>query len=59
MAEDLEKPKVLQGFLEKSTVQPVDEMVKMIEVQRLYEASQKVIQTEDELLNQVVNKVMA
>ncbi len=58
-AEDLENPKVLQGFLEKSTVQPVDEMVKMIEVQRLYEASQKVIQTEDELLNQVVNKVMA
>lgn len=57
-AELVEKPKVLQGFLEKSNVQPVDEMVKMIEVQRLYEANQKVIQTEDELISQAVNKVM-
>lgn len=57
-AQDLEKAKVLQGFLEKSNVQPVEEMVKMIEVQRLYEANQKVIQTEDELISQAVNKVM-
>lgn len=58
IAEDLPNPKVLQGFLEKSTVQPVDEMVRMIEVQRLYEANQKVIQTEDELLSHTVNKVL-
>lgn len=57
-AQDLEKPRVLQGFLEKSTVQPVDEMVRMIEVQRLYEANQKVIQTTDDLLSQAVNKVL-
>lgn len=55
---DLENPKVLQGFLEKSTVQPVDEMVRMIEVQRLYEANQKVIQTQDELIGHAVNRVM-
>ncbi len=58
-AQDHTSPKVLQGFLEKSTVQPVDEMVRMIEVQRLYEANQKVIQTEDELVGQAVNKIMA
>ncbi|MGL5955143.1 MAG: flagellar hook-basal body protein [Brevinema sp.] len=57
-AQNLDNPKVLQGFLEKSNVQPVDEMVRMIEVQRLYEANQKVIQTEDEMLNHAVNKVL-
>ena len=39
-------------------MQPVDEMVRMIEVQRLYEANQKVIQTTDDLLSQAVNKVL-
>jgi len=57
-AKNIDNPRVLQGFLEKSTVQPVDEMVRMIEVQRLYEANQKVIQTTDELLAQTVSRVM-
>ncbi|MGL4394106.1 MAG: flagellar hook-basal body protein [Brevinema sp.] len=57
-ATDLEKPKVVQGYLEKSNVQAVEEMVKMIEIQRLYEANQKVIQTEDELIGKAVNQVM-
>ncbi|MGL4366811.1 MAG: flagellar hook-basal body protein [Brevinemataceae bacterium] len=57
-AQPVANPKVLQGFLEKSNVQAVNEMVKMIEVQRLYEANQKVIQTTDDLLGQAVNKVL-
>ncbi|MGL4388716.1 MAG: flagellar hook-basal body protein [Brevinema sp.] len=57
-ATDIEKPKVLQGFLEKSNVQAVEEMVKMIEIQRLYEANQKVIQTEDELIGKAVNQII-
>lgn len=38
---------IRQGFLESSNVNPIREMVKMIELQRNYEASQKVIQTQD------------
>ncbi len=38
-----------QGFLEASNVNVVDEMVKMIEVNRHFEACQKVMQTADSL----------
>lgn len=51
------RPKVYQGFLEKSNVDPVIEMTRMIEIQRLYEANQKVIQTEDEALAKAVGQV--
>lgn len=49
--------KIHQGFLEKSNVNAVTEMVKMIEVQRSYEANQRVLQTHDELLGKVINQV--
>jgi len=51
------RPKVLQGFLEASNVDPVTEMVRMIEVNRSYEANQKVIQTEDTALGTLINQV--
>jgi flagellar basal-body rod protein FlgG len=50
------RPKVLQGFLEASNVDPVTEMVQMIEVNRAYEANQKVIQTEDNTLGTLINQ---
>ncbi len=50
-------PKVYQGFVEKANVNPVTEMTRMIEIQRLYEANQKVIQTQDDLLGRAVNQV--
>lgn len=40
---------VRQGYLEGSNVQTVDEMVKMITVNRSYEASQKMMRSLDEL----------
>ncbi|MEW6006637.1 MAG: flagellar basal-body rod protein FlgF [bacterium] len=46
---------VKQGFLEASNCEPVLEMVRMIEVQRLYEANQKVALTYDELLSRSIN----
>lgn len=49
--------KILQGFLEKSNVNVVKEMVRMIEVQRHYEANQKIIQTEDAALGKLINQV--
>ena len=52
------RPKVLQGFLEKANVNPVTEMVKMIEVNRTYEANQKMIQTQDSLLGKLINEAM-
>lgn len=40
---------LLQGSLEGSNVNPVEEMISMIQVSRLYESAQKAIQTADEL----------
>ncbi|TFG59171.1 MAG: flagellar hook-basal body complex protein, partial [Spirochaetales bacterium] len=48
-------PKIRQGFIEASNVNPVREMVDMIEVNRAYEANQKVIQTDDSLASRLVN----
>ncbi len=49
--------KVRQGFLEKSNVNIVREMVDMIEVQRSYEANQKTISTADQTLGRLINEV--
>jgi flagellar basal-body rod protein FlgG len=51
------RPTVLQGFTEASNVNPVTEMVRMIEVNRAYEANQKTIQTEDASLGKLINEV--
>ena len=45
-----------QGFLENSNVQVVEEIINLIIAQRAYEASSKVIQASDEML-QVANNV--
>jgi flagellar basal-body rod protein FlgF len=50
--------KIRQGFLEGSNVNPVTEMVRMIEVNRNYEANQKMIQTQDSLLGRLLNEGM-
>lgn len=41
---------VLQGFLETSNVNPVEEMTNLISAQRAYEMNSKVIQTSDEMM---------
>lgn len=45
-----------QGFLESANVNPVTAMVDMITVARAYEANQKVVQTQDKLLDKVINE---
>jgi flagellar basal-body rod protein FlgG len=52
-----DRPKVLQGFVEAANVEPVREMVQMIEVNRAYEANQKVVQTHDAMLGILINQV--
>ncbi|WP_353093760.1 flagellar basal-body rod protein FlgG [Tissierella praeacuta] len=47
--------KVVQGYLEASNVQVVDEMVKMITAQRAYEINSKTISTSDEMLQMANN----
>ena len=42
---------ILQGFLELSNVNLVEEMVSMIVAQRAYEISSRSIQAADEMLN--------
>lgn len=46
---------VLQGFLETSNVQVVEEMIKLITAQRAYEINSKSIQTADEMLQTANN----
>lgn len=48
---------ILQGFTEQSNVNVIDEMVSMITITRAYEAGQKMIQTQDELMGKAVNDV--
>jgi flagellar basal-body rod protein FlgG len=50
------RPRVFQGFTEASNVDPVVEMVQMIEVNRAYEANSKVIQSHDSLLGTLINQ---
>ncbi len=51
------RPHVKQGSLEMSNVNAVREMVKMIEVQRSYEASQKTITSHDGTLDKLINQM--
>ena len=56
IAESGSRPKVVQGFVEASNVNPVTEMVQMIEVNRAYEANQKVVQAADAMLGKLINE---
>lgn len=50
-----EAGEVLQGYLETSNVQVVEEMIKLITAQRAYEINSKSIQTADEMLQMANN----
>jgi flagellar basal-body rod protein FlgF len=50
-------PMVKQGYIETSNINVVTEMVKMIETQRAYEANQKAVQTSDELMGIIANRL--
>jgi flagellar basal-body rod protein FlgG len=49
--------RVLQGFTEHPNVQVVEEMVRMIEVNRAYESNAKTITMQDETLNRLISDV--
>ena len=58
IAEGFERPKVIQGYVETSNVNVVNEMVQMIEVNRADEANQKTIQSEDSMMSTLWSKVV-
>ncbi|SFQ97136.1 flagellar basal-body rod protein FlgF [Desulfoscipio geothermicus] len=55
--EQVADPGLMQRFLEGSNVEPVEEMMHMINVARAYETGQKIIQSQDGLLDLAINKV--
>jgi flagellar basal-body rod protein FlgG len=48
---------VKQKFLEESNVDPIREMVTMMEIFHFYQSSQKMIHAEDNILNKAVNDI--
>lgn len=50
-----EQPGIQQSYLEKSNVNPSEEMIKMIEAFRNFESVQKAIQNMDEITSKMVN----
>jgi flagellar basal-body rod protein FlgF len=53
-----EQRHVSAGFLELSGVKPTNEMVDMIETTRLFEANVNMMKTQDQLLNELVSRVL-
>ena len=51
-----DRPVVIQGFVETANVDPVREMVQMIEINRAYEANQRIIQAHDSMLGVLINQ---
>ena len=51
----VEEPAVLPGTLEKSNVNVVEEMARMVEIQRAYEASSKALMTHDEATTKMIS----
>ncbi len=52
--EPVENSAVVQGYLERSNVDPVSELVRMIEVQRSYELGQNFFDKEDERIRSAI-----
>jgi len=50
----VETPRLAQGFVEASNVDPVIEIARMIEVQRAYERGRRLIGSEDERIRNVI-----
>ncbi len=55
--ENLQTPRILQGFLEGSNVEPIIEIARMIEVQRAYEAGQKLLDIDDDRIGKVIRTI--
>ena len=57
-AEGPSRPRIIQNFLETANVNVVNEMVRMIEVNRAYEANQKCVHSVDAMMAKLWNEVV-
>jgi flagellar basal body rod protein FlgG len=53
----VEKPQVLQGYLEGSNVTPLREMIALVQIARAYEANQKIITDRDQNLQKALESL--
>ncbi len=53
----IESPQVVQGALEQSNVNPILEMNKMIELLRLFQSSQKILQNDHDRIRGMIEKL--
>ena len=53
----VEDPRVAQGFVEDSNVDPVVEIARLIEVQRAYELGQKLLEDENDRISKTIDTV--
>jgi len=53
--QDVDRPEIAQGMIEESNIQPVLELTSMIQVQRNYEAVQRMIEAEHERSRKAVD----
>lgn len=51
----VERPEIIQGFLESSNITPLREMVDLVNIARAYEANQKLIQSRDQSLEKTLD----
>ncbi|HEY4300370.1 MAG TPA: flagellar hook-basal body protein [Candidatus Didemnitutus sp.] len=51
----VDKPELMQGYLEQSNVQPLREMVDLVVISRAYEANQKIITTTDDQMQKTLD----
>ncbi|GGF67472.1 flagellar basal-body rod protein FlgF [Mameliella alba] len=56
--EPVEAPRVMQGFVEASNVDPILQVARMVEVQRAYELGQSFMEREDERIRSVLKNVI-
>ncbi len=56
--EPVEKPTILEGFLESSNVNPISQLARMIEIQRSYEMGQSFLESEDERIRNAVKTLI-
>ena len=53
-AQDLALPEIVQGMIEKSNVEPILEMERMIRVQRAYEQAKQLVDREDDRIRKMI-----
>jgi flagellar basal-body rod protein FlgF len=53
----VDKPQVMQGFIEGSNVQPITEMNKMVNISRMYEAVQHMLLTDHDDARTMIQKL--